>query len=217
MEIVMDQKFCTGDRIRHAGRPEWGIGTVTKVEALPVNGQASQRLSIRFPNAGVKTLVTGHAELHRVEVGSQYNQETPTVQYWDKVNDSEWLAPMAKRKIEEAMISLPPDIRDPFNSIQKRLTLMLGLYRFDRSGHGLMDWAVAQTGLDDPLTRFTRQELEQKFDRWCFERDNYLSKLLHEVRTSSASGGNDSAALNAVLKTAPPAAQDIVRRLIANR
>ena len=80
-----------------------------------------------------------------------------------------------------------------------------------------MDWAVAQTGLDDPLTRFTRQELEQRFDRWAFERDTYLAKLLQEARTSGSMGNGDSAMLNALLKTAPPAAQDTVRRLIAAR
>jgi hypothetical protein len=139
--------------------------------------------------------------------------DSPVVQYWDKINESDWLGPMAKKKVEEALISLPLDVRDPFNSMQKRLSLMMGLYRFDRSGRGLMDWAVAQTGLDDPLSRFTRQDLEQKFDRWAYERDNYLAKLLQEARAP----GNDSSAIATAMKTAPPAGQDMVRRLIANR
>lgn len=214
---MSEQKFSHGDRIRHSGKPEWGIGTVTKVEQLPVNGQASQRLSIRFPNAGLKTLVTTHAPLERVDeaadpfaAGDQHS-----VKIWDKMNESEWLAPMVKRKVEEAMLSLPSEVRDPFNSMQKRITIMLSLYRFDRSSRGLMDWAVAQTGLDDPLTRFTRQELEQRFERWAHERDGYLAKMIQETRSSGA--GNDQAVLMNALKSAPPMAQDTVRRLIGSR
>ena len=111
------------------------------------------------------------------------------------------------------MISLPADVRDPFNSLQKRLTLTMGLYRFDRSGRGLKDWAVAQTGLDDPLSKFTRHELEQKFDRWAWERDSHLIKLVQEARAP----GNDPAIINAALKAAPPNAQDTVRRLTMGR
>jgi hypothetical protein len=123
---------------------------------------------------------------------------------------------MAKRKVEETLISLPADVRDPFNSMSKRMNLMLSLYRFDRTGRGLIDWAVAQTGLDDPLSRFTRQDLEQKFDRWAYERDTYLSKLLQEVR-NAGNGSTEQTVLNGALKSAPQAAQDIVRRLTAGR
>ncbi len=216
----MSERFSNGDRVRHVARPEWGVGTVTKVEAaqgVQLNGHAPQRLSIRFPNAGLKTLVTGHAELARVNDGNDpfADGESPVVQYWESKKDTDWLAPMAKKKVEEAMMSLPPDVKDPFNSIQKRLTIMLGLYRFDRSGRGLMDWAVAQTGLDDPLSSFNRTDLEQKFDRWVFERDNYLAKLIQEARVPGIDPGGT--VLRNVLQTAPPAAQHIVRRLIASR
>lgn len=218
---MSNQTFCNGDRVRHAGKPEWGIGTVTKVEQLPMNGQPSQRLSVRFPNAGVKTLVTGHnhALLQRVSEDNHDplgNGNPSSVTAWDKMNESGWLAPMAKRKVEEAMISLPQEVRDPFNSLSMRMGLMLALYRFDRTGRGLMDWAVAQTGLDDPLTRFTRQELEQRFERWAFERDQHLAKMLQEVR-GSANGGNDQKLLQEALKKAPAGAQDAVRRLTGGR
>lgn len=214
---MSSEQFSSGDRVRHSGRPEWGIGTIVKVEGLPLNGHVSQRLSVRFPNAGVKTIVTGHVELQRVDESADpfTAAEGSSVKVWDKMNESEWLAPMAKRKVEETLISLPGDVRDPFNSMSKRLNLMLSLYRFDRTGRGIIDWAVAQTGLDDPLSRFSRQDLEQKFDRWAYERDTYLSKLLQEVRNSGA--GAEQTVLNGALKSAPQAAQDIVRRLIAGR
>jgi hypothetical protein len=219
METMMsDQKFVTGDRVRVAAKPEWGIGTITKVEivnGLKSNGHVPQRLSVRFPNGGIKTLVTGHADLQRVsDAADQFTtDESPSARYWDKVNESDWLGSMARRKIEEAMLTLPQDVRDPFNSLQKRLSLTLGLYRFDRSGRGLMDWAVAQTGLDDPLSRFTRHELEQKFERWVVERDSHLQKLLQEAQAP----GRDRSIVATALKEAPPAAVNMVRRLISSR
>jgi hypothetical protein len=215
MENMMsDQKFTTGNRVRNAARPEWGVGTVQKAEAVPLNGTGTQRLTVRFPNAGSKVLLTAHARLVLVtELHDPLSDhDAPTMQGWDKLN-GDWLAPMAQRKVDEAMISLPAEVKDPFNSMKHRLGIMLGLYRFSRSGSGLMDWAVAQTGLDDPLSRFTRHELEAKYDRWCHERDNYLAKLLQEAR----SPGNDSQALQALIKAAPPSAQDTVRKITAWR
>jgi hypothetical protein len=214
MENMMsDKNFAFGDRVRHNKRPEWGIGTVTKIEDAPVlNGSRPQRLSIRFPNAGIKTLISNQAELEKVNgLTSPYSENGSNgVEAWSKVGESDWLSGVAERKVKESMIALPPDVRDPFNSMQKRLTIMLDLYRFNRSGRGLMDWAVAQSGLDDPLSKFTRQDLEQFFDRWVCERDNYLAKLLQEART-------EQAAVSAAMRNAPPAGQDAMRRLIASR
>jgi hypothetical protein len=211
--MMSEQRFAFGDRVRHLKRPEWGIGTITRADDEPsLNGHKPQRLAIRFPNAGVKTLISTQAEIEKVtgDVDPYTNGDSQSVAAWDKISENGWLAGMAERKVKESMVTLPADLRDPFNSLQKRLALTLGLYRFDRSGRGLMDWAVAQTGLDDPLSRFTRHDLEQYFDRWAHERENHLGKLVQESRM-------EQAALQAALKTAPPAGQDAVRRLIANR
>ena len=215
---MSDKSFSMGDRVRHAAKPEWGVGTVTKVEQLPTNGQASQRLSVRFPNGGTKTILTSHADLRRVNENDfdPFADDANNVKVWGKVDEGDWLSSVAKRKVEEAMICLPPDVKDPFNSLSRRLNLMLALYRFDRSGRGLIDWSVAQSGLDDPLSRFTRQELEQKFDRWCHERDQHLAKLLQESRSASV-GNNDQSVLQNALKDAPPSAVDAVRRLMNGR
>jgi hypothetical protein len=204
--------FVFGDRVRHTRRPEWGVGTIVKCEELGVNGQRSQRLSVRFPNGGMKTLLSDHAELERVtNNGDPYaDNDHAMVSDWDKMHESEWLTSVAARKVKESMITLPMEVRDPFNSLAKRLELMMGLYRFDRSGRGLMDWAVAQTGLNDPLSRFTRHELEQHFDRWAFEREQHLSKLLQEARM-------EQAVVNNAVKNAPPAAQSAVRKLTTPR
>jgi hypothetical protein len=206
---MSETKLSFGDRVRHAGRPEWGIGTVMKVEVVPVNGHTTQRLSIRFPNAGIKTLIEEQAELKRVEETADdplADGETPAGRAWEKLSQDDWLSPVATRKVIEGLIALPQDVRDPFISLTKRLHLTLRLYRFDKSGKGLIDWAVAQTGIDDPLTRFTRQELEQHFARFATERETHLSRLLQEAR-------GDMNIINAALQNTPPQAYDVLRKV----
>jgi hypothetical protein len=205
---MSSERFACGDRVRHPARPEWGIGSVLKVEELPVNGAAAQSLSIRFASVGVKTINTAHAKLERVTPGGGGDDVDRAV-VWDELKE-DWLGPLAQRKIEQAMTSLPEEARDPFNGLRRRLELVLGLYRFDRSGRGLIDWAVAQTGLDDPLSRFNRHELERFFDRWVTERDAQLFRLLQE-----AEGERDL--VNELISRAPAAGQRAARKVMAAR
>lgn len=205
--------FEFGDRVRHRDRPEWGIGSVVKVEKVTANGRVSQRLSIRFPNIGLKSLSTEHANLEQVaEEAPEYtgNGEPGVVAAWDRARESGWLAPVAERKIEEAMVSLPMEARDPFSSLRQRLAYTLDLYRFERNGGLLIDWAIAQSGLDDPMTRFNRQELELLFDRWQRELDGHLQRLAAEART-------DQAMVREVAGKAPPRGQAALRRISAGR
>lgn len=219
---MSEHTFKYGDRVRHVKRPEWGVGTVQKSESAAVNGQPFQRISVRFPNAGIKRLMSGHALLQRVE---QHEEETMSNHsaienstsnsnfgIWDSMTESDWLSPVAQRKIREVMTTLPEEIRDPFNSYAKRLAATLNLYRFDRSGRGLMDWAVSQSGMKDPLTRFSRQELEQLFDRWQQQLNSHLAKLLE-----SATSGEDRRTANELLRSAPPAAKNAARRAMSMR
>ena len=199
-------RFESGDRVRHVRRPEWGIGSVLKAEEATVNGERSQRVSVRFPNGGLKTLSSAHAELQIVEV----EDEAGPLAEWDKMTESEWLGPLARRKVEEAMTSLPPEVRDPFNSLRDRLTVSLDLYRFQPTGSSVIDWAIAQTGLPDPLSRFTRHELEHHFAPWATERDNHLDRLLREAKS-------EPALVKELVASAPPPAQQAVRRLTAGR
>jgi hypothetical protein len=204
-------RFEFGDRVRHTDRPEWGIGSVVKAEDATVNGQPSQRLFVRFPGAGVKTLSTAHALLERVPdtpapATATAGDENHRVADWDRVGQSDWLAAVAERKIEEVMVALPEAAKDPFSSLTQRLKFTLRLYRFERTGRSLVEWAVAQTGLDDPLSRFNRHLLERFFDRWASNRDAQLARLLQEAE-------GDSPLVESLLADAPAAAVDAVRRL----
>ncbi len=210
---MSSERFEFGQEVRHPKCPEWGVGSVVKAEVVTVNGRNAQRLSVRFPGAGVKTLNTAYAKLeHVISEGPAESEcvDESQVDVWDKISESQWLAPVAQKKIEEAMIVLPEQARDPFARLEQRLAFTLGLYRFDRTGRGLIDWAVAQTGMKDPLTRFNRHQLEQYFDRWAFERDAHLGRLLQGT-------GPDRAAIEDLLAKAPRAARDAVRKLSAVR
>ena len=210
---MSSRKFEYGDRVRHARRPEWGIGSIIKTEEMTLDDRQAQRVSVRFPNAGLKTISTAHAELQLVNADSGPEMdEAPThpLGGWDKMKESDWLSEVAQKKVVEAMISLAPEARDPFMSPQKRLEVCLDLYRFDRTGRSLVDWAIAQSGLPDPLSRFTRHELEVFFDRWAAQRDEHMGRLLQEVHV-----GRDEVAK--LVESAPPGARDAVRRLTAAR
>jgi len=236
---AQQRRYESGDRVRHRQRPEWGLGRVIKTEDLPGNGVRSQRLSVRFPNAGLKTLNTAFAELERVEQDADTAVEPPRdassgtasghapptgpgngqprrparsrrAIVHNEPEEEHWLTPIAAQQLEKQMLSIPEQASDPFSSMRRRLQHTFDLYRFDRSGKGLMEWAIAQTGLDDPLSRFTRHELEQKFDRWSAARDEHLKSLLQDDEC-------DEATVRELLEQAPTAARDAVRRVSARR
>ena len=204
--------FQFGDRVRHPRRPEWGTGCVTAVEKQHVNGADAQRVSVRFTNGGLKTIVTATVALELIaddEAPAQGSVDDRTsMQEIDSLANSGWLAGVAEQKLEERMIELPMDVRDPFDSIETRLHRTIDLFRFDRSGRGLMEWAIAQSGLDDPLARFARQDLEQFFDRWEAARADHLRSLAAEI-------GADRFA--AALDQHGPRIQRVVRQITGGR
>ena len=185
MQTMSTKSFEFGDQIRHPDRPEWGVGTVSKVEVTPVDGKPTQRVTVRFPNAGIKVLNTSATRLEQVTEEPALvsdGKSTESIDAIDRMRQDDLLAPVASRKLTELMTAISEPCRDPFRSLEDRIRSTLDLYRFDDGGKGLIGWAVMQTGLDDPLTRFNRHELEEHFRRWSHEREQHLRKLLHEAR-----------------------------------
>ena len=80
-------------------------------------------------------------------------------------------------------------------------------YRFEPTGGSIIDWASVQSGLADPLTRFSRHDLGEYFKRFEYLRDRHLGK----VRKENLSG--DPKELAAVVAAAPEAAREALRRL----
>ena len=200
--------FKPGDRVRHEKRPEWGIGHIKRVENTRIGDKDAQRLTINFPNGGLKTLSTLGAVLSIVDgpSGNGHNsEEGETLLEKEETSESGWLGEISNDNPEDAMTQLPTEATDPFASSDSRLKATLNLYRFNSDGGSLIDWAVARSGLDDPLSRFNRHELEQFFDRWCFIRDQHLGKCLEDYPKGHP-------VLEKALDEAPPAARRAIGR-----
>ncbi|MEE2894567.1 MAG: DUF3553 domain-containing protein [Planctomycetota bacterium] len=175
-------KHKPGEYVRHPGKPEWGVGEVTKVELITRDGQPDRRVWIRFPNEGTKTVLASVAGLEVVEEEGLPRADGDTLLDRQSTHETGWLGQIAKQKPEDAMTSLPERTTDPFVPPRGRVQMIFELYRFNRTGGSLIEWAIAQSGLDDPLSRFNRHELEQFFDRWCWERDRALARTIDECR-----------------------------------
>ena len=164
-------------------------------------------LTIRFPNAGIKSLNSAVANLEPVEETTPQGagEAAVAIAQADRTAGDDLLGPMAQKRLVEVMTEVPEHCRDPFQSLANRVTSTLALYRFTTTGGSLVDWAVAQTGLDDPLSRFNRQELEQHFVRWAQERDQHLARLVFEARQK----GDD---VDGILASGPEAARTALAR-----
>lgn len=191
-----------GDRVTHADRPEWGVGQVTAVQPIIVEGRPSQRLTIRFERAGVKTLASGVANIRKAD--GNPGTTSPIEAKVDAARPSE--AELAKR-----LSSLPENAVDPFIPLPQRLATTLGLYRFSDTGGSLLDWAAMQTGLGDPLSHFLRHDLEIHFAAFRRALDRHAGELASQLARQ------DKSALATITSQAPQAGQQALRRSLARR
>lgn len=105
---------------------------------------------------------------------------------------------------------LPDDLNNPFATPEQRLKATLDTYKFSTEPRALIEWARVQTGLDDPLTRYTRPELEQAFPRFARDRDAHLRSIVRDLKRA-----NDMATIKASMKGGLiPAAQSAIDRAI---
>ena len=196
--------FKIGEKVRHSKRPEWGVGSISKIEVITRDGRPDRRIWIRFPTAGEKTVLASMAELEHVESAPMAAGQTLADVHARA--DTGWLGEISKRKPEDLMVALPDAATDPFIPLRRRIQNALGLYRFDGSGAKLIEWAIAQSGLNDPMSRFSRHELEQFFQRWRFALDAQLGKLIQEAR-------REPGALDEASRGAPPAGLAALKRI----
>jgi hypothetical protein len=173
--VSMDHEYTFGDRVVHAGKPEWGAGQVLSSQIMQQDGERCQRLSIRFERAGLKTISTAFADIRPAADAPMIDQATAEM-------GSGWLAEAGEMTPEDVMVRLPEEVSDPFRSLKSRLESTLALYRFNEEGGSLIDWAAVQSGLKDPLSRFNRHELETLFARFASERDAQLARLFSDAK-----------------------------------
>ncbi len=199
--------FKIGEKVRHAKRLEWGTGSIIKIEVITRDGRADRRIWIRFPNVGEKTVLASMAELEHVEANDPH--AAPTLADLHARSAGGWIGSITKQKPTDIMIALPDAATDPFIPLRRRLQNTLALYRFD-AGTKLIDWAVAQSGLNDPMGEFSRHDLEAFFQRWRFALDAHLGKLLQDAR-------REPGTLEEASRGAPPGALAAVRKISSMR
>lgn len=198
---MSQRQWGIGDKVVHAGKPEWGVGEIRSAESVLSDGKPGQRLTVRFDRGGVKTLATPFADLRPAD----------SVPRWTEPPANGATALEAMPELVERMTSIPEPATDPFRSRRARLESTLGLYRFSGTGASLLDWAAVQSGLKDPLSRFSRHELEEFFQRFRGALDTHLKRLALEVKRE------DSLGLAALVRAAPPGAQQALKRLDLGR
>ncbi len=201
------REWKLGDRVIHAGRPEWGIGEVRSAESTVQEGRKCQRLTVRFEREGIKTLSTAYAEL-RAGDDSMALREVADA---ERREGAGWLNAAEAENPVERMTTLPEVATDPFRTKRARLEATLGLFRFTGGGASLLDWAAMQSGLKDPLARFNRHELEQFFERFKHALDGHLRKLVFELKKE------DPSVLSEMAAAASPQAKAALRRADGGR
>lgn len=198
--------------MRHTGCPEWGIGVVTAAQSLVQDGVRCQRLTVRFDKVGSKTISTAFANLAAATdtTRSPFQTDRPSPERAMPATD-DLLKFESKAATEETFLKIPEPANDPFVSLTKRATATLDLYRFSPQGASLLDWAMMQSGLRDPLSRYNRHELETLFNRFRQNLDTHARKTLKDLKKQ------DPAALAAVLAAARPEAKAALRRIDIDR
>lgn len=197
-----------GDVVIHPRRPEWGRGVVKEASRITYRGAPAQRVAVQFPNKGRVVINTAVAPLLPDQGGPEpaaepetrsssstrftSNQTTPrtmTHQSSTAHTDAGWLDELEqkRRRGPAALAELPEAMTDPFLSLRRRLHATLESFRFSLEPRSLIDWAVAQTGLDDPLSQYTRHELEEAFAQFRRQRDQHLQSLVRAIKQKGES------------------------------
>ena len=171
-EPFMPHNHAFGDQIRNTARPEWGVGTIVRLEP-------GGKLAVRFEFAGLK-----HMDPEVAPLASASADDRPDSGSWEPPaaaffrSEEVALSASARQKLLiDVMTRLPEDVTDPFLPVEGRIRACASLYRFGNDSTGLMAWAVAQTGLPDPMDQLPRHELESLFGRWREVRDRTLREL----------------------------------------
>lgn len=196
----------SGDRVVHTARPEWGQGRVINATSIREGGEAAQRLTVRFDRAGTKTLSTAVARLAQADAVPVQVFAPSLDGSGEAERDS-----LHREALASRLVALPDAASDPFLPLARRLEAAVGLYRFESHGRSLLDWAAAQTGLTDPLSVFSRHDLEGSFERFRHALDSHVAKLVSLARRDEPS------ALAGLGAKASPDVREMLTRLLTRR
>jgi hypothetical protein len=218
------REFQSGEQVVHPARPEWGTGVIRQAGRASHNGQRGQRLVIDFANRGRVTINTAVIELSNATGKEENMSITRNVKGKSGTSSTSggasggtsggggWLAELEKQVggNGDALTALPSTLSDPFKSDEQRLHATLDIYRFSTEPRSLLEWATAQTGMNDPLTKYTRQELEQAFARFARDRDQHLKQLVFQIKRGTLNG--EAVLRDAARQARVPAAREALKK-----
>lgn len=159
-----------GQRVRNPARPEWGVGTVLRVQTVSVGGQVRHRVSIQFD--------TGHRTLHVPPARLTAPAAAPE-------RAAGWLERASGNDLDGRLRGLPAFVREFLGTPRQRLAMLAPLFACDAEPTALARWARQQTGVGDPLAHWTRDELLAAFGEFCARRDQLLRATAAELRRAS--------------------------------
>jgi hypothetical protein len=167
LEITAD---LVGRRVVNAARPEWGIGTVLRVQSTTVGGQVRHRVSVQFA-VGHRLLQVPPARLMPPE------RHAP--------RPAGWLDQLAENTPADRLRRLPPEITEFLGTAGQRIVALAALYAWTAAPAALIAWARRQTGTADPLAHWSRDELLAAFGEFCRRRDAALRAAAARLRESA--------------------------------
>lgn len=163
-----------GQKVRNPSRPEWGIGTVLRVQSSGEGEGAVHRVSVQF-HVGHKTIVIPPGRLALPE------EERP--------RGGGWLDTLARLTPDDRLRSLPHTLTTLLGTGEQRLRAVGELYDAPDDPGALVQWARRQTDVADPLSHWSRDELMEAYRAFCQRRDEYLLQAAAMIRKNSGIEG----------------------------
>ncbi len=187
-------RFELGETVIHPNCPEWGSGKVKEAQSITHEGRPVQRIRVDFSNAGSKWLNTAMAPLQKKTreadapkmkiAPSMATSQVSAKAQAEALPDKGWLDALEanRNRGTPELWELPAALTDIMRSPEDRLAQTAEAYRFSHEPGPLFQWAVTQTGLDDPLSRYTRVELEKTYFQYSKLRDDHLFDLCRQLK-----------------------------------
>lgn len=168
-ELIVNRELV-GRKVINAGRTDWGAGVVQKVErAGGPDDSPVYRVIVQFTGAR-RTLLAPPARL--IEPRAEEERQAG------------WLDTLAGRTIDDRLKRVPDELLRVLGTPRQKLDALLPLYEYDEEPKTLTRWARAQTGVGDPLSQWSRDELTLAFASFRADRDAALRSAAAMLRQS---------------------------------
>ena len=174
-----------GQKVCLPSRPEWGVGTVLRVQSTNIHSQPQHRVSIQF--------TSGHRLLHVPPARLALPGTQPQ-------RESGWLDAAGGEDLDGRLRGLPAFAREFLGTPRQRVIMLAPLFACGAEATELVTWARAQTQVADPLSLWSRDELRSAFEEFCRRRDRFFRAAAADLRRSLG----DEAVERALATIEPP-------------